>query len=78
MDIGEGIVSKEIIKKPFQSRDGNLVFDKKLERKNRKIFSSDYCPENGCEWNEMKSQSFESVALYKNMYLQAIMKGVMK
>ena len=41
LDIGEGIavphgnanfVSREIIKKPFQSRDGNLVFDKKLER----------------------------------------------
>ena len=66
-DVGEGIsvphgnvnfVSGEIIKKSFQSRDENLVvFDKKPDRSNRKIFSLVYCPENGC------SESFESVAL---------------
>ena len=67
LEIGEGItvphgnanfVSGEILKNPFQSRDENLlVFDKKPQRSNRKIFSLVYCPENGC------SESFESVAL---------------
>ena len=47
-------VSGEIIKKTFQSRYENLViFDKKPERSNRKIFSLVYCPKNGC------SESFE-------------------
>ena len=46
-------VSGEIIKKTFQSRYENLIFDKKTEKSNRKIFSLVYCPKNGC------SESFE-------------------
>ena len=78
-DVGEGIsvphgnvnfVSGEIIKKSFQSRDENLVvFDKKPDRSNRKIFSLVYCPENGC------SESFESVALLEEDVLAGSHKG---
>ena len=81
-DVGEGItvphgnvnfVSGEIIKKPFQSRDENLVvFDKKPERSNRKIFYLVYCPENGC------SESFESIALLEEHLLAGSHKGVLK
>ena len=51
-------VSDEIIKKLFQPRYENLVvFDKKPQSSNRKIFSLVYCPENG------SSESFESLEL---------------
>ena len=57
-------VSGEIIKKTFQSRYENLViFDKKPERSNRKIFSLVYFLEIGC------SESFESVALLEEHVL---------
>ena len=57
-------VSRETFKKPFQSRDQNLVvFNKKPEKSNRKMFSLVYCPENGyCE-------SFEPVQLFEEHVL---------
>ena len=52
------------MKKPFHSRDEHLVvFDKKPQRSNRKIFSLVYLPENGC------SESFESIALFEEHVL---------
>ena len=67
------VLQKRALKKPFQSRDENLVaFDKKPERSNRTIFSLVYCPEKGC------SESFESAAILENMYLQAVIEGTLK
>ena len=63
-------ISGEITKKPFQSRDENLVlFDKKPQRSNRKIFSLVYCSENG------RSKSLESVALFEEHVLAGSHKG---
>ena len=57
-------VSDEIIKKPFQPRYENLVvFDKKPQSSNRKIFSLVYCPEN------RSSESFESLELLEEHVL---------
>ena len=78
-DVSEGItvphgnvcfVSGEIINKSFQPRDGNLVvFDKKPERSNKKIFSLVYCTLNGC------SESSESVVLLEEHVLAGSHKG---
>ena len=79
MDIGEGItvphgnanfVSGKINKKPFQSRDENLVlFDKKPKKSNRKTFFLVYYPKNG------RNESFESVPLLEVHILTGKHKG---